>query len=173
MIRELKKCLEWPIEKINGVKPGVTVVTMPKGLSVNKLQKLAPQLFSYLDDQFLSQYGDIEVSEAYEIIITDNVMEETRGKDPKTQVREIEKYGGERPKVVEAITLLVLTFLASSEKRLFGKKPQWTFTRCEEQITVDQDVRQMVVGRFAANGFSVFYNLYDNDFYGLAARRKC
>ena len=185
LIKELQTCLAWPIEKINGVKLGVTVVTIPKGLSINKLQKLAPQLFGYIDPRIVEKYGDIEVSEAYKIIIADNVMEETRGKDPKTQVKEIEKYGGERPKAIEIITLLVLTYL-NSEKRLYGKeavvlngenRELRTYTRCEEQIVENQGEEQVtsyqvVVGYFGSDGFSVDYIGYDNDFDGLAALRK-
>lgn len=181
MIRELQKCLTWPIEKIDGIKPGVTVITLPKGLSVNKLQKLVPpKVFGWVHPEFVKIYGDIEVSDAYTIIITDNVMEETRAKDTKTQLTVIEKHGGARPKAIEAITLLVLTFLISG-KRLYGKgrvvlngedKELFAYTRCEEQVLNNQSV----VGGFGSDGFHVYCNDCDVDCdfndYGLGAVRK-
>jgi|GEM_PF-4547700 len=178
LIKELQTCLAWPIEKINGIKSGVTVITIPKGLSVNKLQVLAPaQVFGWVHPGFTKKYGDIEVSDAYTIIITDSVMDGTRAKDAKQQVIEIQKHGGVRPKAIEEIALLVLTFLISG-KRLYDKgkvvlngeeKELLTYTRCEEQVSD----YQIIAGGFDSDGFIVNFSYYDYDHYGLGALRTC
>ena len=180
IIPKLQKCLSWPIEKIKGVRPGVTQIDVPQGLSIKKLQKLAPQLFEYISDQIIEKYGDIEVDKAYTIIITDNVIEETRQKTQEQQVKIINEYGGERPKAIEIITLLVLTCL-NTGKRLYGQievvlngknRKFSTYTRCEEQLIDKQELKRFVVGAFCSRGFCLYFYDYDDVYSGLAAVLK-
>ena len=181
IIPKLQKCLSWPIEKIKGIRPGVTQIDVPQGLSIKKLQKLAPRLLVHISDYVIEKYGDIEVDKAYTIIITDNVMEETRQKTQEQQVKIINEYGGERPKAIEIITLLVLTCL-NTGKRLYGEIEvvlngynlnAWTYTRCEEQITEFQKNKRVVVGHFGISGVHVVINTNDQaSVYGLAAVLK-
>lgn len=81
------------------------------------------------------------------------------------------------PKTIEAITLLVLTFL-NSGKKLYSDHVvdagnecyMETNTRCEEII--DDYGDQMIVGAFGSDGFDVMLIDADSDDIGAAACQK-
>lgn len=149
----LKRCLSsWPIEG----DAGVTLLTIPKGLTFNKLIKLAgvPKRgnithFRYIWDRISNEIGDIPVDKTYRIVITNNVFKEGRNLSVSDQIALVSKIGCEMPKVLEATVLLVITFM-SSGKRLYSDKP-WTYTGCSKQLAGDP----AIVGGFSPAGVSV------------------
>jgi len=155
----LKRCLSsLPIEG----NAGVTLLTIPKGLTFNTLVKLAgsPKVgnaakFGYIWDRISSEIGDIPVDRTYRIVITNNVFKKSRHLSVSDQKALMSKIGCEKSKVLEATVLLVVTFMVSGE-RLYSDNP-WTYTRCSEQIAG----YQLVVGGFSPNG--VYIDSYGFD----------
>lgn len=149
----LKRCLSsLPIEG----NVGITVLTIPKGLTFNTLVKLAgsPKVgntakFRYIWDRISSEIGDIPVDKTYRIVITNNVFKKSRNLSVSDQKALVRKIDCEMPRVLEATVLLVVTFMSSGE-RLYSDNP-WTYTRCSEQLAG----YQLVVGGFSPDGVSV------------------
>ncbi|MCC5832160.1 MAG: F-box protein [Chlamydiales bacterium] len=142
---------------------GITLLTIPKGLTFNKLVKLAglPKVgnrpeFRYIWHSISSEIGDIEVDKTYRIVITNNVFKESRNLSVKAHKALLSKIGCEMPKIVEATVLLVVTFMSSGE-RLYSDNP-CTYTRCSEQI----DGYQLVVGGFSLDGIDVNFDYFDD-----------
>ncbi|MBA3815733.1 MAG: hypothetical protein H0X29_04275 [Parachlamydiaceae bacterium] len=75
--------------------------------------------------------------------------------------------GYEVPKTLEAATCILAQFFYNSKTRLFNDKP-WTYTRCKENV----QGYQMVVGGFASAGLDVNSDMYDYEYFGVAALRK-
>ena len=136
----LKRCLSsLPIEG----NAGITVLTIPKGLTFNTLVKLAgsPKVgntakFRYIWGRISSEIGDIPVDKTYRIVITNNVFKKSRNLSVSDQKALMSKIGCEMPRVLEATVLLVVTFMSSGE-RLYSDNP-WTYTRCLEQLAGDE-----------------------------------
>ena len=128
----LKRCLSsLPIEG----NAGITVLTIPKGLTFNTLVKLAgsPKVgntakFRYIWGRISSEIGDIPVDKTYRIVITNNVFKKSRNLSVSDQKALMSKIGCEMPRVLEATVLLVVTFMSSGE-HLYSDNP-WTYTRC-------------------------------------------
>jgi len=167
-IPALKRCLSsLPIEG----DAGITLLTIPKGLTFNKLVKLveSPKVgnipkFDVIWACISSKIGDIPVDKTYRIVITNNVFNKSRNLSVSDQKALVSKIGCEMPKVIEATVLLAVTFMVS-EERLYSDNP-CTYTRCAEQIRSGQ----AAVGGFALDG--VYVNNPDIEFahdaYGVA-----
>jgi hypothetical protein len=148
---------------------GGTLLTLLQGLTIKKLIALAglPKLgnitkFRYVWDQILNELGDIPVDKTYRILITNNILKKSRNQSVSDQKALVNKNGCEMPRVLEAMALLVVTFMGSG-KRLYTDWPL-TYTRCAEQVAG----HQAVVGGFSLNGIDVI-NDYDHVsvFYGV------
>lgn len=156
---------------------GVTLLTMPKGLTLNKLVKLAgsPKLgnatnFRYIWNRISEALGDIPVDKTYRIVITNNVLKESRNLSIIDQNKIACVSGCEIPSILEAATLLVVIYM-SSEQRLYNNNP-WTYIRCSDYIDRRYEV---VVGGFAPNGLCIdsFYLGFTDGRYGVGcALRK-
>lgn len=155
VIYELKNCCDLPVEG----NDGITVLTIPKGLSFNKLQKLFPAKFSFVNELFKTMYGDVEVEHSYRLVITNGVLKGSRCK----LVNEVQSYGGYTiPKVLEVAVLIIMTSLISNVY-LFNRD-SGTYTFCQEQThafgTTFKDDR-MIVGCVSNPGI------------GLSVRDNC
>ncbi len=135
MIPHLRRCPSLPVEG----EAGITLLTIPKGLTLNKLIKLArsPQQgkstrFGYNWDRILYEIGDIEVAKTYHIVITNNIFEGSRGKTVAEQRDLVGHHGCEMPRTLEQAFLLAITHIMKG-KRLYTDDP-WTYSCCEEQI---------------------------------------
>lgn len=137
----LGRVLSSPImEEIEG-NAGVTELIIPKGLTFNKLVKLAlsPKMgnrvqFRSASHDISEELGDILVDKTYRIVITKNVFKKSRNLsflDQKTLVRNqalVTGIGCEMLRALEAIVLLVVTLMGSGE-RLYN-----TPTRCSDRF---------------------------------------
>ncbi|MCC5832596.1 MAG: F-box protein [Chlamydiales bacterium] len=149
----LKRCIySLSIEE----NAGVTLLTIPKGLTFKKLVKLAGSFkgenrprFRYIWDRISSEIRDIPVDKTYRLVITNNVFKNSRNLSTSDQEALVKERGCEIPSLLEAATLLVVTYM-STQQRLYNDKP-WTYTRCSER----GDRYQLVVGGFTLGGLSV------------------
>lgn len=139
---------------------GFTVLTMPEGLTFNKLMTLArnPKLgnatdFRYIWFRITDELGDTPVQKTYKVAISNSVLKGSRNLSVSEQQKLVNKYGCEMPGVLPAATLSILTYISSKElppTRLYNHNPR-TYTRCCEQI----DGWQLVVGGIAPSGLNV------------------
>lgn len=158
-IPAIKRCLSsLPIEG----NAGITLLTIPKGLTFNTLVKLAGSLkvenapkFRYIWDPISNEIGDIAVDKTYRIVITNNVFINSRSLSVSDQNAQLSKMGCEMPRVLEATVLLVVTFMSSGE-RLYSDNP-WTYIRCLEQVAG----YKLVIGGFSADGICVSSFFFD------------
>jgi hypothetical protein len=165
VIPDLKRCLS--STQIEG-NAGITLLTIPKGLTFNILVKLAesPKVgnkpkFRHIWDRITNEIGDIPVDKTYRIVITNNVLKKSRNLSFSDHKALLCQKGYEMPKVLEATVLLVVTFIVSGE-RLYNDN-SWTYGRCLEQPSG----YQLAVGGFSPNGICVRSScLGSNHYYG-------
>lgn len=150
LIPILKKFDSLPIEQ----KGGFTLLTIPKGLTLNKLIALArsqegKKLVEFIYPAIVENLGDIAVDQTYRILISDHILEESRGLSESAQKDLVDTFGCESANLLPMLALLVTTFV-SSGKRLYGKNPLTT-TRCQEQV----NSTAVLIGTFGPNGFTL------------------
>ena len=149
---------------------GITLLTMPRGLTLNKLVKLAAfpkqgneAKFRYIWDEVLKVLGDIPVDKTYRVAITNCVLEGSRDLSVDMQHELVKKMGCEMTGMLPAATLAILTYMSSREKsptRLYSNEP-YAYTRCVEQIGGPNLVgRNLVVGGFIPNGLEINFSLH-------------
>ena len=165
---------------------GYTIITMPKGITLNKVMACIATLaaegkfpteeiqkhpgFRWFWDRVSTDLGSIAVSQPYTFAISNSVLEESRDKTYDAQRSSVMAGGCELPQVIEAITFLFLTYVASGERqeRLCNTKTQHTYMRCLERI---KDAAPLFVGGFAPSGLGVS-NCFDIDYDGAGGVRK-
>ncbi len=121
---------------------GITLLTLPRGLTLNKLVKLASSpkqgnaaKFVHICTDALRGLGDASVDETYRVVITNNVLKESRGLTVDRQLKLLTHIGCEMPETLPAATLAILTYVSSraaSPTRLYSEAPL-TYTRCAEK----------------------------------------
>ena len=157
---------------------GITLLTMPKGLTLNKLVKFATSpkrgnvtKFQYIVESDLKEFGDTPIDKTYRVAITNNVLKGSGNLSLYGHRQLVMKMGCEMPGVLPAATLSTLTYMSSRAAfpiRLFSDKPQ-TYTRCAEQLRS----YNWFVGNFSTHrGLSVSLIPYDKDYLGVAGLRK-
>ena len=147
---------------------GITLLTMPRGLTLNKLMKLASfpkqgnaAKFAYVASEILKEFGDTAVDKTYRVAITNYVLKGSRGLSADRQHSLVMRMGCEVPGVLPAATLPILTYISSrasffrSPTRLYGHK--WgeyaTFTRCTEKAGgIRPGSYNVIVGSFGPEG---------------------
>ncbi len=160
---------------------GYTIITMPRGMTINKLKALIARFvaegkfpgnarqrnpgFTFFWNHISEVYGNIFVDKPYTFVISNFVQEGSRGKSYNVQRASVTAAGGcELPQVLEAMTLLFLTYVASGERQesLYGDAPR-TFTRCLERINNNV----LAIGVFTSAGLIV-YDCFAIDSFGGA-----
>jgi hypothetical protein len=155
-----------------------TLLLMPKGLSVNKLEKLAqaPQLgngtqYEYFNEQLQNQFGEKNVDVSNYVLITNAVLEQSMSMSFSEQKALLQAHCNyEVPDLLVAATLNIVKYVSSNEAktRLFGSDPV-TYTRVKEQI----NRFQVIVGGYLPNGLRIFkYHNFISIGKGLAAQRN-
>ncbi|MCC5832171.1 MAG: F-box protein [Chlamydiales bacterium] len=150
---------------------GITLLTIPKGLTLKKLLELARSTskmeertqFRNISDHIIREIGDISIDKTYRIIITNNILKKSRNLSIDEHIALVIKIGCEMPKVLEASVLLVVTFMISGES-LYSNIPV-TYTRCSEQISD----YQLAVGGFMRDGVFVTRCASNYETLGVAA----
>jgi len=110
IVRSLKK-LFTSIEIDN--KKGVTLLTMPKGLSIRMLTEKYPYMFRVDPDlNFIKKtLWDTPISTTYRIAIINKLFQESRGLSYKEQDKFVRKIGCEIPQLLEIMTWTVINYI--------------------------------------------------------------
>ncbi len=148
-VAKLKKGLTLKTELRNGI----SYLTIPKGLSVKKLLKIAESLFKNIAVAkcILEQFGDIEVDKTYKIVITRDILLKSRGLQSLTELDDfLERFSCDKQKIIETVALIVLTYMTTGET-LYIDEP-CAFTYCAEQI----NGHQTMVGNCNTSGFDIY-----------------
>lgn len=167
MIRVITKLL--PLVEGNA---GISLLTMPRGLTLNKLAIFAQSLTGshgkIIRDTrqvFRNPKGNEVVDKTYRVVLTRNILGVSRNKyeDGVQKVVDNLGVGCELPMEIEMTTLLIATFIKSNT-RLFGVKP-WTYSYCQ---------KNGFVGGFGPHGFDIGINLMclKKGNRGVAGRKK-
>ncbi len=167
---------------------GYTIITMPQGMTINKLKVLIARFvaegkfsgnaeqsdpgFTLFVNRISEVYGNVSVDKPYTFAISNSVQAGSRFRSYTVQRDSVRAEGCELPQVLEAMTLLFLTYVASGERqeRLYGV-PAWTFIlfmRCLERIDNNYS---LVIGGFSSAGLIVCNDI-DCDFIGAGGARK-
>lgn len=113
---------------------GLTLLTIPKGLTVNKIKQLGESMkgirVQWGNYAFFKKLGDIPAERTYRILITNNVLERSRELTTEAQKEFVQALGWRCPKFLEATTLLITTFI-KTDQRLTDL---CTYTICEEIV---------------------------------------
>lgn len=128
---------------------GITILTIPKGLTVNYLISLLPSIsvtFATPEprvSRIQQNCGENVVEKTYTIAVTNNILKNTRdtfftiGGGQQDIVEKT--YKCQVPTVIEILTLMIVYFTLTG-KCLYGQDPQ-TFTRCLEKCEEGYHIR--------------------------------
>lgn len=177
------KILKQPCPFFKGKQVGQThmLVWIPSSLNGNPLtlnslgQFVKAKSFPANDNgyeyAYLSikdQIGDKIIENPGWVLITKNVLPESKEKSYNYQKEMVEKYTGyDVPKALE-MTFCIFAKYYSSNTRLFSVDP-FENTRCQDEV----DGNHVVIGGFTSSGLSVERdNIFCDEDYGIAAIRK-
>jgi hypothetical protein len=148
---------------------GFTLLTIPKGLTFNKLVNMAEEgdkfKFKCIWAEISKEIGNIEVDKTYRILITNNILEGSGGLFLEEQKAFVKKtFKCEMPNVLAALALIVTTFIDSG-KRLYSDNCICCTDRVMEEFSVAIDL--------GSHGPNVHFVYGDSScFSGVAALRK-
>ncbi len=150
-IPKLKKGLSLAIEN----KKGIAYLTIPKGLNINTLLSIIasmPDIGTKLNvfKRIQEAFGDIKVDATYRIVITRNILADTR-------TGQIDYEGCKQQKIRETMALMILTFLRDKEF-LYSGEPT-TYNYSEEKLPGLP--WPLVIGDFSPNNFSLIVDHLD------------
>ena len=179
LIKTLKNFSSLQVES----ESGITLLTLPRGLTFNKLQEFARSSkesnatqFGYIASGISEEFGDIAIGQTCRVVITNNVLQGSRHLSVAAQQDLLDILGCKLPEMLTVATVVILTYKCSRGDpepiRLYNDNPL-TYTRCLEQISGRNLVsRNLVIGGFNRDGL---YALYDNSIdidNGVTASRK-
>lgn len=181
VIEELRKCRHWQVESdvVNGSNPGITILDIPQGLSINKLKSFVPDLIA-MDSEIKNTYGAYEVEKAYTVIIANNVLQKTSSQTAQEQSNNLQEYGAQFPRLIEVITLFVMNFLYSGKKLYLSNEAtmQASLTHCEEKVPGNSN-QHLSVGPFRSDTNQLIVSYYPHYMWldyntdsGVAAARR-
>lgn len=111
---------------------GLTVITIPGGLSLEILKKIGAKHGMNLALTGLTEEEISRKSErAYTVILTNSIIVGTRNMSKEEQKEEVARFGGQLQNELETAALIVMTFILSGD-RLFDTRP-CTYTRLAEE----------------------------------------
>jgi hypothetical protein len=131
--------------------------------------------YSYYTSDVQSQVGNEAPASSYWVLITRDVLPESRKKTHAAQKKLVSAHASctglyEMPKAMEAATTILTHYVCAGE-RLYGNV-SWTCTRCQELIRCGSSNYPVVVGSFEPSGFYVGCSYYDDYSDGAAGCRK-
>ncbi len=116
---------------------GATLMLMPKGLTVEKLQAMGVPC-EVLDEDIQKEFGSKQNEKNYWVIMSNGLLEGSRNEGVFTQIGRVEREGGKMPNLLEGYALSIVTSLLQTkkgaelkdQKRLFSYAPmRYTYTR--------------------------------------------
>jgi len=117
---------------------------------------------------YLGETPDTAFSQNYWVLMTKDVIPNSRSKSYSAQCQLLQSYPGyEVPKRLEVAASLFMEH-AKTGTRLYSDSP-WTYTRCQEKY---DKTWQTCVGGFAPGGLGVGFNFVDYEHVGVGGLRK-
>ncbi len=139
---------------------GITVLTIPQGLTINKVVQIAHSpkkgnavKIAYIWERLIVQLGDAPVWQTNRVLITNSILKNSVGLYTADLKKSFQKMGCTLPSVLNFMALAVLMHMSSEENpptRLFSDNPP-TFTSCSEEI----DGYELFGGGFGTDGFRI------------------
>ena len=183
-------CSFWPERQVKDTHLLVLIPAQVDGKSftLNLLGKLvkvpkgggSKTKYGYYHGTVQSQVGNNTPASSYWVLITRDVLPESRSKtytDQKALVAGHTSRTGlnyELPQALEAATAILVHHVRTGE-RLYGDNP-WTWMRCQELLGFEYNGAECraptVVGGFASSGLVVDCYNYGGSYYGVAGCRK-
>ena len=106
--------------------------------------------------KIVEQHGNVPVKNPHWVLMTADVLDGSRGKDPVSQQKLVVANQQGMPELLSTITSVFMRYVSTGEMH-FSETP-WTYTRVKEKV-VSNEGRQyhIVVGGFAAAGLDVYH----------------
>jgi hypothetical protein len=143
---------------------GLTLLTLPKGLTFDKLVTLASSpkkgnatSFAYIGSFIADALGSNACNETCRIVITNNILKNSCNLSIIDQRKLVNSAGCELPKMLEVATLLILTYIKSGE--YFYQGARSVFTRCSDVV----EGSHLVVGGYGSYGLFVYHDFNNDD----------
>ncbi|MBS0620678.1 MAG: F-box protein [Verrucomicrobia bacterium] len=131
---------------------GVSVIAIPKGLSLSKLLVIAEEWGVrpyYIWEEVVPAIGAIETQWPYYAVISNSVLQGSRGKTIQERDALVQSVGCAVPSTTELLTVMVFHYIMRS-KRLFSDK------RCAMSLTSDSvEGWRLAIGAFMPSGYHV------------------
>jgi hypothetical protein len=133
--------------------------------------------YEYYLGEIKKQYGSQSLPRSYWVLMTNDVIPESRYKRYEDQIRLLNEKSQkaqvvyEVPQLIEAATCILLEYLRTG-KRLYSDSPS-TYTRCQERVPNGPLKNcHYVVGGFTAGGLLVDNSINNADNFGVGGLRK-
>lgn len=157
---------------------GLTILTIPQGISINLIAYMFKDRIAEIKPKILESLGAEKVQEAYQVIISNGVLENTRERGIEFHGDLLGDAGCRLPKVKEAMMLALLTEKCTSGgTRLFNDNPA-TYTRCIEGVDMSwlyewrEADSSVTVGYFSPRGLDVGISIADTFTQGTALSKS-
>jgi hypothetical protein len=116
----------------------------------------------------IGQYADSPPANSHWVLMTKDVIEESRNKSFKNQQALLEKQiVYEAPHILNATVCIFMEHVRSGT-RLYSYSP-WTYTHCQEKYDANA---QLIVGGFVAGGLDITRSRGDSKHSGIGGLRK-
>ena len=157
---------------------GITLLTIPKGLNLNKLISLAeaPKKGNHVNFRkdnlgpisncIKTVFGDGVTEKTYRLVITNSILKYSKNIPPHATQKYLASFNCEKPRLIDIVALIALTYMRSLT-HLYNSNPP-TITQCSE-IAMNQDV---LVGNFPQGILSVYVPIIGIASPGLAGSWK-
>ncbi len=158
-------------------REGISFLTLPKGLTVNKIIAIvgAPKMgnstqFGYICGDIIAKYGDKKIEKTVIVAITNGIFNNSCSLSVDQQMDLVKGLKCDMLKLVAVMALTIMRYISSdpaSPLRLFGNDP-FTFTRCAEEIRGFN----CIFGSFGLPGPYVSFYPLESPAHGAGGQRK-
>ncbi len=158
---------------------GITILTLPKGLTLNKIIAFAAApkvgnstLFRYVDPDVLRLYGDQSLEETVTVVVTNGVFYRSRDINVAGQEALVKSLKCDMPELMPFMANMILSFISSDPQEVLPfLGDDMTYTRCRGKVG-----NYTVIGGFILDGPypGPYVDSYDfpHENFGVAGLRK-
>lgn len=177
-------CIFWPDKKVRDTH---LLVLIPKTVNgeafhLNRLGELIQSPNSGYKTQYRYYYENTrkelgkKQTESHWVLMTRDVIPDSRARTYEEQQNLVRKYAQpqnlpyELPEALEAATAILMHYIETQEALYTDNTlgPEWTYTRCQEQI---ENQWPVAIGGFSSGGLAVFDHI-SSSYHGVGCLRK-
>ena len=164
----------------DGSSSGVAVITIPRGLTWNKLRQLVEDpidptkatTIEYMSTTVRQEFSELPVPRTHFCVVTESVVVGSRNQTEAEQTRIVKQLGCQKPSALSLAAVIFLSHISVRVETLYGRSVEGgpcTYSRCGERASNNL---LLVVGGFApAAGLCVLPHGIGHEDIGVSVQR--